>query len=194
LRTALSLVGLCLLAAPVAAAEEPPLAADTVARVEDRAILKADYEHWLAIAAAGEDVPAPGSDEYKELSDDVVRLLISNEWIVRESRERGIFISKAAARAELRRRKRQSFPSERDYRRWRESTHRTEADVLRSTYIQMLADRLVVRAQAGAKSAGGKQRRLQRWVKRYDRKWRKRTVCGEPYVVRVCARTAPITP
>jgi hypothetical protein len=190
-------VVLLLLAAPVAFADEPPLPADTIARVQDRTILKADFEHQLAIAnamAGGGELPAPGSKDYKQLSEQVVQLLVSFEWIRGEARERGIFVSKAAVRAELRRLKRQSFPTERDYQAFLKSTGRTEADLLEQIHLDLLANRIRDRVIARAKTERGQQRVLDRWVKRFARKWHKRTVCAEPYAVADCGRVAPVAP
>jgi foldase protein PrsA len=192
-----SLVALCLLAAPVAFAGEPPLPADTIARVQERPILKADFEHWMDVAnvSAGHGkMPAPGSDDYAQLRDQVLQLLISFEWLRGEARDRGIWFSKAAVRAELRREKRQSFESERDYQRFLEETHQTEADILQRVRLDLISLRLRERVVAGAKTDRGKDRRLDRWLKRFTRKWRKRTVCGESYATSDCGRTAPISP
>ena len=188
---------LCVLAAPVAAAEEPPLPAGTIARVEDRAILKADFEHWIAVANSSvgrSELPAPGSDEYQQLSDQVMQFLISFEWIAGEARERGIWFSKAAVRAEFRRQKRQSFETERDYQRFLEESHQTEADVLRRVRLDMVSNRLTQRAAGDAKTPRGQTRRIERYLKRFTRRRRKRTVCGEGYATSDCGRTAPITP
>jgi hypothetical protein len=188
---------LYLLAAPVASAAEPPLPAGTIARVEDRAIMNADFEHWLPVgnSSVGRSVlPPPDSDEYRQLSEQVMQLLVSSEWIRGEARERGIWFSRAAVRAEFRRLKRQSFPLERDYQRFLETSHQTEADVLFRIRLDMTSNRIRDRVVAAAKTDRGKQRLLDRFVKHFTRKWRKRTVCGEAYAMSDCGRTAPITP
>lgn len=149
----------------------------------------------VANASAGyREMPAPGSDEYAQLRDQVLQLLLSFEWIRGEARDRGVWFSRAKVRAEFRRLKRLSFPNERDYQRFLETSHQTEADVLQRVHLDLLTNRLRDRVVAGAKTDRGQQRRLDRWIKRFTRKWRKRTVCGKPYATSDCGRTAPITP
>jgi hypothetical protein len=183
-----------LLSAPVAAAQEPALPPDTIARVEQLAILKADFDHWLTIAAATakRDLPAPGTPEHRQLSDSVVQLLVSFLWIEGEARERGIVVSEAAVLAAFTRDKRRSFPRERDYQKFLAESGQTEADMLRRVRLELVSDRLRERAVAGAKTDRGQRRRLDRYVARFSRRWRKRTVCGEPYAITDCGRTAPI--
>jgi foldase protein PrsA len=193
MKIALALV-IALLAAPVAAAQEPPLPSDTVARVGQRAILKADFDHWLlvATASAGQaEPPAAGTKEYAQLRDQVMQLLISFTWIELEARDRGIVISKAKIRASLREQKRQSFPNERAWQRFLASSHQTEADIMQRIRLDLLSNRLRDRVIAHARTPEGQQKRLDRFVKRFTRKWKARTVCGEGYSTSDCGRTSP---
>ena len=119
-------------------------------------------------------------------------MLISFKWLDGEAAERGIAVSDRAVRRSFLRQKRVSFPSERDYQRFLRETKQTEADVLVRVRLDMLSNRIRRQIIAGARTERGAQRRLERFIRRFRRKWRARTICGEGYATRDCSLTVPI--
>src|SRR4051812_23116070 len=89
------------------------LPSDAVARVGSRLILKADFDHWLAIAAATghEPVPGPDSPRYPALRVQAM-WLIGYVWVQEEAAERHISVSAATVRRAFRRQKRELFATE----------------------------------------------------------------------------------
>src|SRR4051794_13918857 len=192
------LVALSLLIAAGARGQDPPpesLPSDTVATVDSEPILKADFDHWLVIAAAASDapVPNPGTNLYATLRDQVVPLLISFAWIEGEAADRSIALSDRAVRREFRRQKREAFPRDADYRKFLRDTRQTTADILQRIRLSLLADRIRTQVAAAARTPRGRERRVRRFVRRFNRKWRAVTICGEGYATdRECSSTVPI--
>ncbi len=128
------------------------------------------------------------------LRDDVMRLLINGVWVELEAAERDIRISGRMVRRELRRQKRAAFSTEADYRRYLELTRQTEADILYRIRLDLLATRIREQVSVRAVTPEGQTRVIRRFVRRFKRKWRARTVCGQGYAVDLCSRTILITP
>jgi hypothetical protein len=186
-----------LVAVPASRGQTAPpetLPSDTVARVWATPILKADFDHWMVIAAASSyaNVPAPGTRAYTMLRDQVISLLVASEWVEGESATRHISVSDAAVRGSFTRTKRRSFPREADYQEFLRRSHLTEADVLRQVRINLLSDRLRDKVVSRAKTAAGQQRLLDRFIKDFTARWRTVTVCGEAYATDDCGRTVQI--
>jgi hypothetical protein len=193
------LLALFMAAAAVAWSQEPPpesLPSDTVALVGSEPILKADFDHWMIIATASsrlEAVPEPGTEDHDLLLGQVMSVLTSLKWIEGEAVERGIVVSDRAVRRAFRRQKRLSFPRERAYRRFLRESKQTEADILARVRSDMLSNRLRRQIVKGAPTQRRAQRRLDRFVKRFRRKWIARTICGEGYSTEIyCGSTVPI--
>jgi foldase protein PrsA len=169
-----------LLLAPVAQAQTPPLAPGELARVEDKPILKAEFDHWLVVAAlsAGQVEPDP---ENEQLRLQVMQLLISFRWLEGEAARLGIAVSPAAVNREYRRQKRQSFPKDAAFRRFLRTSGQTVADVKQRVRLDMLSERVRDRAVRRAKTPRGEQRLLDRYVVRLTARWRARTICLEGY-------------
>jgi|tagenome__1003787_1003787.scaffolds.fasta_scaffold20756776_4 hypothetical protein len=181
-------------AAGAAHGQGETLPADQVARVADRPIPKTAFDHWMDVAAVAfgrHRVPDPGTDDYLRLSDQVIGVLLGYEWIEQEAAERHIAVPERAVRRSFRRQKRQAFRHEADYRRFLRRSHQTEADLLRRVRVDLLTARLQRRAIGDAKTERGRRRRLDRYTRRFERRWKARTVCGQDYATDECGRTVP---
>ena len=128
---------------------------NAVAEVDGTAIEKADYEHWLGIAAksGGPDATVPDppdftsciaaakktaaqagqegqpkqtdadykkqcQQQYDQLRDQVVGLLISFQWIESEAEEQGVKVTDAEVKKSFDQQKKQAFPKDADYEKF----------------------------------------------------------------------------
>jgi foldase protein PrsA len=190
---ALVLALFALVAALPAAADVPPR---TVATVDGTRIGRSTFDHWLRAAARGErprsPVPRPGTRRWRVLSAQVMEFLIGGRWIALEARERGIRVSRRMVRRTFERQRRESFPSEREYRRWLRSSGQTERDLLFRVRLDMLSDRVRRHALRGIEDPEEQQRRLEEFVADFRAKWRARTECAPRFLVPECGN-APAT-
>jgi foldase protein PrsA len=98
---------------------------DAVATVDGDPIEKRTYRHWMRVAAKADENASQAQRRRQTL-----HLLISAKWIEHEAAERGIVVSDEEVRRSLESQKAQSFPKERDYRKFLRESGRTEADIL----------------------------------------------------------------
>jgi len=193
-------VAVWLAVASTSSGQAPPqpttVPADAVPLIDSRPVPKADFDHWIAIVAAQwhSEVPAPDSPEYAVMRDQVMQQLISGEWLELEAAERGIRVTERAVRRAFLRHKREAFPRDAVFRRFLKRTGQTEADILDRVRSDLLTERIRRQVMAKARTRAGRDRLIERFARRFHRKWRSRTVCGEGYTVRQCSRTLPIAP
>ena len=159
---------------------------DSVAKVDDKTIKKATFDHWMQIAAissqgaaAGANAPKPQipvppdftaciankkktapkpakgqpqpsdadykaqcKQEYEGLRDQVMQLLIQNEWVTGEAEQQDIKLSYAEVKKAFETQKKQSFPKEKDYQEFLKSSGFTEQDVLFRVRLEQLSNKL----------------------------------------------------
>jgi foldase protein PrsA len=185
-RTALAAI--CALALPMlaltACGNDVPKGA--VAKVGDTQIKKAEFDHWMRIAALSSQGPTQGTkapavnipqppdfkdcvaqkqkttpappkgqpkpttqqfkdqckQEYEGLRDQVMQLLIQNEWVEGEAKERGVKVTDAEVRKAFDQQKKQSFPKEKDYQQFLKTSGFTEQDVLFRVRLETLSTKL----------------------------------------------------
>jgi foldase protein PrsA len=109
---------------------------DAVATVDGVAIEQRSFDHWLAITAK-----TTGTSR-AEVRDQVVSQLVSNAWIEGEAVDRGVSVDDAAVKRGFERQKKLSFPHERDFQAYLESSGQTEEDILERVRLDLLASRL----------------------------------------------------
>jgi hypothetical protein len=182
-----------LLLAPAAQAQTPPLAPGEVARVAGAPILKTDYDHWVPIAQSsmGQAVdPAKDADVRWQ----VMQLLISFKWIEGEAARQKVTVSPGAVVTHYRRQKAQSFPREKDFQAFLEQTHQTVADIKARVRVDLLSEGIKAKVVAPAKTPRGQERLLTRFVKRFTKRWRAQTVCGDGFDRREdCGSVVPLS-
>lgn len=168
------------------AAPARSLPADAVAQVDQRVIERAQYRHWKRVARLG------SGEETRErrLRRQTMSFLISGAWIELEAKRRGIRVTSRQVRREFERQRRKAFKNRREYRRFLRRSGQTEKDVRYRVRLDLLSERVrkdVVRNVEGARR---QQRRLDRFVARFRRRWRERTICARGYRVSECGSVA----
>jgi foldase protein PrsA len=178
----LAVLALCAFFVPaaiVAGCGEPEIPGNAVAEVDGTAIDKAEFEHWMNIAAKssgaqGAAVPKPPDyteciaqarkaaakpakgqpkqtdadfkkqcqQQYGQLRDQVLGLLISYEWITREAADRGIKVSDEEVSKSFEQQKKQSFPKEADYQKFLKTSGQSEDDLLMRVRFNLLLNKL----------------------------------------------------
>jgi foldase protein PrsA len=165
-------------AAFVAGCGDSGIPGNAVAEVDGTPIEKADFEHWMAVAAKsggqGASVPKPPEytdciaqlkkaaakpkegqpkqtdadykkqceQQYNQLRDQVLSLLISTQWIEREAKAQGITVTDADVKKTFDEQKKQSFPKEADYQKFLESSGQSEEDVLMRVRLDTLSNKI----------------------------------------------------
>jgi foldase protein PrsA len=100
-----------------------------------------------------------------------------------------VVASDAEVRKRYEKEKREAFPSERDYRRFLKSSGRTEADLLFQVKLSVLTDKLkrAITGRGGKK--GQQQARLEVFVERFQKTYKRQTVCRRTYASKAqCGR------
>jgi foldase protein PrsA len=178
----LAVLALCAFFVPaaiLAGCGEPEIPGNAVAEVDGTAIDKADYEHWLNVAAkssgqqnaavpkppdfaeciaqAKKTAPKPAKgqpkqtdadfkkqcqQQYDQLRQQVLGLLISFQWIEREAEDQGIKVSDDEVRKSFAEQKKQSFPKDADYQKFLKTSGQSEEDVLMRVRLDLLSNKI----------------------------------------------------
>jgi foldase protein PrsA len=80
--------------------------------------------------------------EYEQLRDQVLQLLISFQWLEGEAAEQGIEVSDAEIKKSFEAQKKQSFPKDADYQKFLKDSGQTEADILLQVKADLLATKI----------------------------------------------------
>ena len=100
-------------------------------------ITEADYKHWRSIARRS--APRRSTQAIRR---QVMELLIQNLWVAGETAERGIVVTDEQVDRAFRRQKRQSFRTEREFRRFLRTSGFTVADIKYRVRLEQLSNRL----------------------------------------------------
>jgi foldase protein PrsA len=181
-------------AAIVAGCGESGIPGNAVAEVDGTPIEKADFEHWLNVAAksSGQQdaaVPKPPEfteciaqakktaakpaegqpkqtdadfkkqcqQQYNQLRDQVLGLLISFEWIEREAKEQGVSVTDAEVKKSFEEQKKQSFPKEADYEKFLKTSGQSNEDVLMRVRLDALSNKIRDKVTKGKDQVTDKQ-------------------------------------
>lgn len=142
---ALALVVLLVVATPGAAGDDAVFT--VTAPTGTYATSTAELTHWARVARRS----SGGLTSRREARWQAFELLLSFAWIEGEAAERGLALSDEIVRREFLAQKRQSFPSDRDFRRFLRDTGQTVADVERRVRLDMLSN--MIRDQVVAPAA-----------------------------------------
>ena len=166
-------------AAILAGCGEGGIPGNAVAEVDGTPIERADFDHWLNIAAKSSGqpdaaVPKPPDftacieqakkaaakpaegqpkqtdadykkqcqQQYDQLRDQVLGLLISFEWIQREAEEQGVEVTDEEVKKSFEEQKKQSFPKEADYEKFLETSGQTNEDVMMRVRLDALSNKI----------------------------------------------------
>jgi foldase protein PrsA len=178
----LQVLALCAFFVPatiVAGCGDGGIPGNAVAEVDGTAIERADFEHWLGVAAKstgqpGATVPKPPEfteciaqakkaavkpkegqpkqtdadfkkqcqQQYSQLREQVLGLLISFEWIEREAKEQGVTVTDAEVKKSFEEQKKQSFPKDADYQKFLKDSGQTNDDVLMRVRLDALSNKI----------------------------------------------------
>src|SRR4051794_1535399 len=177
-RIAISLAAITGVGATFAACGGVP--GNSVATVDGESIEKAQFSHWLSVAAkssgqANAAVPDPQADyakcvaakrkatpapakgqpkvtdtqlktqckqEYEQLRNQVLQLLISFKWIQGEADTMNVKVTDAEVKKSFDEQKKQSFPKDADYKKFLSTSGQTEADILQRVKLDLLSNKI----------------------------------------------------
>ena len=80
--------------------------------------------------------------EYEQLRDQVLQLLISFQWLQGEAKEQGIKVSDAEVKKSFDQQKKQSFPKDADYQKFLKDSGQSEADIMLQVKADLLASKI----------------------------------------------------
>jgi foldase protein PrsA len=114
-----------------------------------------DYTDCIAQAKKAAAKPAEGQpkptdadykkqceQQYNQLRDQVLGLLISFEWIEREAEDQGIKVTDAEVKKSFDEQKKQSFPKTADYEKFLKDSGQTNEDVLQRVRLDTLSQKI----------------------------------------------------
>lgn len=116
-------------------------------------VTEAEVDHGVELAAAqaGEQKPPkPGSPKYDELQETAINSLLEGIWIRGVADEWGIEVSDAEVAKELKKVKKESFKSSKEYKEFLKESGFTPADVTERVEIQILSTQLQEQLQERA--------------------------------------------
>jgi foldase protein PrsA len=123
---------------PDAAVPKPPEFTDCIAQAKKTAAKPAEGQPKQTDA----DFKKQCQQQYEQLRDQVLGLLISFEWIQREAEEQGVKVTDEEVRKSFEEQKKQSFPKEADYQKFLESSGQTNEDVLMRVRLDTLSNKI----------------------------------------------------
>ena len=88
------------------------------------------------------DFKAQCKQEYEGLRDQVMQLLIQNEWVSNEAEQQGVKVSEADVKKAFEQQKKQSFPKKADYEKFLKTSGFTEQDVLFRVRLEQISNKL----------------------------------------------------
>ena len=179
LRTTLALCAFFVPATIAAGCGDEGIPGNAVAEVDGEAIERAEYDHWLTVAAKSSGAPnaavpkppdytecvaeakktqakpAEGQpkltdkqlkdqckQQYEQLRDQVLGLLISFEWIEREAADKGVKVTDAEVNKSFEDQKKQTFPKDADYQKFLKDSGQTEEDVRMRVRLDLLSNKI----------------------------------------------------
>ena len=80
--------------------------------------------------------------EYEQLRDQVLQLLISFQWLEGEAKEQGIKVSDAEVKKSFDQQRKQSFPKDADYQKFLKDSGQSEADIMLQVKADLLASKI----------------------------------------------------
>jgi hypothetical protein len=154
-------------------------------------VTQPDFQRALIQAAAQakvEPVPGPGDKKYDELRETALGEILDSIWIQGQAEEMGVSVTPGEISAELKKLKKQSFKTEKQYEEFLEEAHFTPTDVDERVTIQVLSQEIQdMISRRGGSSEHEQQKVFADFVKRYEARWRSRTVCAPAFAIERCS-------
>jgi foldase protein PrsA len=104
-------------------------------------VSKADFDHALEIAAAGEqkEVPKPGTKQYDELKETALTGLVEEIWLEGQAEEMDIDVSPEKVETEFQKIKKENFPTQAEFQKFLKESKFTQEDIDQRVKLQILA-------------------------------------------------------
>ncbi len=143
---------------------------DPVATVDGQAIVRRDFDHWMAVSAKGDGSVVPDratgyrrciaakrkakpkvirrqlatecQQDFARLRDQVMELLLSFKWIDGEAAAQNVTVTDAEVTQSFQEEKRQNFPDDADFRQYLKRSGQTEQDIVRRVRLDLLSSKL----------------------------------------------------
>jgi parvulin-like peptidyl-prolyl isomerase len=103
------------------------------------------------------DFKAQCKQEYEGLRDQVMQLLIQNEWVANEAKQQNVKVSDADVKKAFDDQKKQSFPKEADYKNFLKTSGFTEEDIFFRVRLEQLSNKLREKVTKGKDKVSDKQ-------------------------------------
>src|SRR5918995_6072651 len=116
---------------------------------------EADYKNCVAAKRKATPAPAKGQpkvtdeqlktqckQEYEQLRNQVMQLLISFKWIQGEADTMDVKVTDAEVKKSFAEQKKQSFPKDADYKKFLSTSGQTEADILQRVKLDLLSNKI----------------------------------------------------
>ncbi len=123
---------------PNAAVPKPPAFTECIAQAKKAAAKPAEGQPKQTEA----DFKKQCQQQYNQLREQVLGLLISFEWINREAKEQGVKVTDAEVKKSFEEQKKQSFPKEADYEKFLKSSGQTNEDVMMRVRLDALSNKI----------------------------------------------------
>jgi foldase protein PrsA len=123
---------------PQAAVPKPPDYTECIAQARKTAAKPAKGQPKQTDA----DFKKQCEQQYNQLRDQVLGLLISFEWIQNEAEEQGVKVTDAEVKKSFEEQKKQSFPKEADYQKFLTTSGQTNDDVLMRVRLDLLSNKI----------------------------------------------------
>jgi foldase protein PrsA len=138
---------------PGAAAPKPPAFTACIAQAKKAAAKPAEGQPKQTDA----DFKKQCQQQYNQLRDQVLGLLISFEWIKREAEEQGVKVTDAEVKKSFEQQKKQSFPKDADYQKFLKDSGQTNEDVMLRVRLDALSNKIREKVTKGKDKVTDKQ-------------------------------------
>ncbi len=123
---------------PGATVPKPPEFTECIAQARKNAAKPAKGQPKQTDA----DLKKQCQQQYDQLRDQVLGLLISFEWIEREAEEQGVKVTEEEVKKSFDEQRKQSFPKDADYKKFLETTGQTDDDVMMRVRLDALSNKI----------------------------------------------------
>lgn len=173
-------------APPVILPTHPPAPEQVLVCVGSRAITGATFEHWSAVASKSEGSHPKHPLAQGELIGEVMKFLISSDWVLGEAQALHANVSAAKVRRTFERIRKQQFHTRKEFEAFLGRSGETVADLMLRVKLNLVSLRIQQRVLAGHHGKAAQQRALTRFVKGFKRRWAARTYCSPEYTSADC--------
>jgi hypothetical protein len=116
-----------------------------------------------------------------------MKALLAEIWIPGQAAEMSIYLTPKEVATEMSLIRAENFKTKAEYERFLRTSHLTRRDAHELVRIQMLSSLIKARVIRGVDGKKARRRVLARFVARYVKRWRSRTVCAAGYVFAQCS-------